>query len=810
MRWKTSLFMALLTAACIFLLDHRWGDLPAFGRLFSPAEGYWRNAEPVDKDFSDEVHIDGLEQPVKIWLDERLVPHIFAASEHDLYFAQGYITARFRLWQMETQTRAAAGRLSEVMGSRTFAFDRLQRRKGMVYAAEQSLKKMEAQSETRNMIEAYTAGINAYIASLGERSLPIEYKLLGYHPEPWTPLKCALLLKYMSDDLTGYTDDLDYTNARRTFSQADFDLMFPEWPDTLDPIVPAGTVFPAAGVPAPQPPADSLWLSAANGFAATPSQPDADNGSNNWAVSGMKTKSGAPILCNDPHLGLNLPSLWFEVQLQAPGINVYGASLPGSPGVIIGFTDQVAWGVTNAERDVKDFYEIRFRDSSEQQYWYDGQWQATEKRIEAIRIKGKKTFYDTIAYTTFGPVMYDRHYPDTAGRYAALAMHWKAADPSNDLMTFYLLNHARNYDDYVNALQYYECPAQNFVFASQSGDIAIWEQGKFPVKWKEQGRFVMPGDDSAFQWRDYIPFSENPHVRNPERGFVSSANQHPTDASYPYYYNGSFNPFRGHRINDVLRSENNITVQDMMKLQNDTYNNLAAKALPLLFRFMDSSDLRGGEKRYWDLLKKWDLHNDPQELGPAIFRAWWDSLYANIWTDDLASGASAVLQMPSPSDNTTIEALLRDSSFRFVDDRRTDELETLRMQVSNAFHKAMQSVRDTDAAGKLPWGRYRGTDIMHLARLPAFSRMHLNTGGTTEAVNATKLDHGPSWRMVVQLSNPVEAYGVYPGGQSGNPGSRYYDNFVDSWVMGKYYPLHLFEKKDSVSRYVHYRMTLLK
>ena len=242
-------------------------------------------------------------------------------------------------------------------------------------------------------------------------------------------------------------------------------------------------------------------------------------------MAGIKTKSGAPILCNDPHLDLTFPSIWYEMQLNSPDVNVYGATFPGSPNVIVGFNDNIAWGVTNSQRDVKDFYEIKFKDETKKRYWFNNQWQNTEIHIDTIQVRDAKDIYDTVAYTVFGPVMFDKSFKDSLAPTKAIACRWAAHDPSNEGMTFYKLNRAKNYDDYLDAIKTFTCPGQNFVFASKSGDIAIWQQGKFPARWYGQGMMVMPGEDNTYSSQGFIPQSENPHAINPQQGFLVSANR---------------------------------------------------------------------------------------------------------------------------------------------------------------------------------------------------------------------------------------------------------------------------------------------
>ncbi len=766
---------------------------PCLGAFLSPQQGFWQNAEFADNDYNVALTFPNMEGKVQVYFDDRLVPHVYAEKENDAYFVQGYLHAKFRLWQMEFQTHAAAGRLSEIMGAKSagtdfLKIDRFFRRLGMVYAAEKSLESLEADSTTKTELDAYTAGVNAYIAALKPNQFPIEYKLLNYQPEKWTNLKTQLFLKYMCFDLAGYDTDFEKTNVKSILSATDFEHLYPSTQDSLDPIIPRGTVFAKPAVIVNKPAvADSFhvrptYSDSSNNIL----QPDKSNGSNNWAVSGSKTKSGAPILCNDPHLGLNLPSLWYEMQISTPTFNAYGVSFPGSPSIIIGFNDSIAWGLTNSERDVKDYYEIEFKDSAMQEYMYNGRWTATTFRDEIITVKDSGEVHEKIAMTVFGPVMYDRHYPDILKNGKYYALRWKAHDASNELLTFNRLNHAKNYVDYITAISTFQTPGQNFVFASKSGDIAIKQQGLFPAKWKGQGDILMPGTDSVFQWQGYIPVNENPKTFNPERGFVSSANQLPADETYPYYLGGEPMIYRGIAINRKLNQMSSITVEDMQLLQTDNYNVFAEMARPVLLKYLNESNLPADEIKYLDQLKNWNLKSDFNETGPTIFQLWWDSLSHVMYKDELSKTDLPILW---PDQSVLLEGLLKDSVYKFADDITTPAVETIADMVLLSWKAGVKEIKKSDAEGRLAWGKFKDTGVRHLLKLPSFSRLHLPIGGGANIINATKSNHGPSWRMIVQLSAETEAYGVYPGGQSGNPGSKYYDGFIDDWAAGKYYPL---------------------
>jgi len=605
----------------------------------------------------------------------------------------------------------------------------------------------------------------------------------------------------MSFDLTGQgDDDLLYTNTKNFFGWETFKKLFPQRADSLNPIIPKGTVFEKPSVEVKQPAnLDSVYFATDKNVSniIPPVVPNKNNGSNNWAVSGSKTKSGKPILCNDPHLGLNLPSLWYEIQITTPTYSTYGASFPGAPCVIIGFNDSIAWGVTNAGRDVKDFYELKFKDSTMQLYWFNGAWRKAELRKEIVKIKGKPDDVENIAMTVFGPVMYDKSYKskNEDGKY--YAVRWTAHDPSNELKTFYKLNHSKNYSDYVDAISTYECPGQNFAFASVNGDIAIRQQGKFVAKWNRQGDFVMPGTDSGFLWQGYIPAKENPQMMNPSRGFVSSANQMAVDSSYPYYLGkaSNFAVYRGYIINRRLSGMNNITLQDMQQLQTDNYNVLAEMVRPVLLKYIDLKELNNDEKKCVEYISKWNLKNDINEKGATIFKLFWDSVYHEVYDDEYAA---AKLPLFKPDRATLAEALLKDSNYVFADNINTTyKVETMKDVVITAIRKILPVIRDLEKNDQLEWGAYKDTYINHILKIPALSRLHLPIGGGDVMINATTANHGPSWRMIVEMTTPVKAYAVYPGGESGNPGSKYYDSFVDSWVQGKYYPVLFLKKQEA-------------
>ena len=495
-------------------------------------------------------------------------------------------------------------------------------------------------------VDAYTAGVNAYLKQLAPEDLPFEYKLMNFEPESWSPKKTYLFLMFMSYDLTGRSAsaDLQLTNTRDYLGYDLFDQLYTNQQDSLDPIIPIGTTYAEPSIVPIKPlESDMVYLKKTQQvdiakMVETPEAPDPNNGSNNWAVGGSMTKSGKPILASDPHLGLNLPSLWYEVQITTPTHSTYGASFPGSPAVIIGFNDSLAWGVTNAGRDVLDYYELKFKDTTQNEYWYNGAWKSMTKRVEVIKVKDSADVIENISMSHWGPVMFDAYYQNPQSNGKNLAVKWTAHNASTGVETFYQLNRAKNIDDYSKAIQLWKCPGQNFVVATKTGDIAIKQQGDFVARWDRQGDFIMPGTDSAYEWQGIIPFEENPMILNPARGFVSSANQKSTDASYPYYLGtaSSFPLYRGISVNQQLAGKTQITAQDMQALQTNNYNVFAQQARPALMKFVEMNKLSTEAQRMVGMMTQWNLYNNPSEKGITIFKLIWDSVENAVWGDELA------------------------------------------------------------------------------------------------------------------------------------------------------------------------------
>ena len=369
------------------------------------------------------------------------------------------------------------------------------------------------------------------------------------------------------------------------------------------------------------------------------------------------------------------------------------------------------------------------------------------------------------------------------------------------------MNRAKNYEDYVEAFKYYTGPPQNMSFASVDGDISIWVNGKFPVKWQEQGKFILDGSNSSHEWQEYMPREHLVKVKNPPQNFVSSANQHPADSTYPYYdYDYNFEYYRNRRINDRLRILNGMKPEDMMKLQNDNFNYIASESLPMMLSAIDTTTLTETKRAYYDQLSAWDYFNEPELKEPSIYELWWDILYDMTW-DEFENQEVSLYR---PSIYNTIYLMQNQPDFEFFDIRATHSLESAPELFRRSFDKALDSLDSwkKENGDDFSWYLFKNTTVQHLLRLPAFSKNQVKIGGNNHIVNAASHRAGPSWRMVVELGDgKVNAWGIYPGSQTGNPGNPTYGGLIDRWATGKYEPM-LFEKEVKSSDRIIFTQTL--
>ncbi len=569
--------MRLIAAALVFAAGlvagaHRFVPAPALGPFLEPAHGVWSLARTAERPSSTHASIPGLGADVQVVYDDRAVPHIFASSEADAYRALGWVVARDRLFQMYAQTMASSGRLTELAGARALPLESEMRRLGLPRAAHLNALVGDTAAWTSNA-RAYTDGVNAYVHGMPGAELPIEFRVTGTRPLEWTLENAYQLTERMGWTLANISTEGERAAATSRVGATAAAALFPDVTPIQEPIQPNGQKAPWRNVeplPAPGAPDSSAMqlVLAQNAFmpSGRVAQNDVDVNpstlaSNNWAVSPSRSANGHALLAGDPHLDLTLPSIWYEVHLVVPGVlDVYGVTIPGAPGVVIGFNRDVAWTFTNTSTDVQDFYAEHVDDAAHPaKYQVDGKWRPLEQRIERyLGPRGQVVGTDTLYFTHRGPMR-------RAGE-QWVSMRWTVLDAGTELQAFYGAAHAHSVAELEDAMaRSYFAPAQNMLAADRTGHIGIRSTGHFPIRPGDgRGNVVRDGSYSANDWTGYLPVSAYPQAFDPAQGWLASANQQPIDPrTVKAWWGGSYDPWRALRINALLRADSSITVEKM-------------------------------------------------------------------------------------------------------------------------------------------------------------------------------------------------------------------------------------------------------
>lgn len=756
--------------------------VPALGALLDPVHGAATLARTDDAGAT--VSLKGLDAPVTVVTDARGVPHVFAGSDRDAVRALGYLVARDRLFQMDFVARVGAGRLAALLGPDAVDTDRFLRSTGMLSGARRNLARIEAEGGIeRDMLAWYADGVNAYVATLGPADLPIEYRLTGTAPEPWSPIKSLLLLQYMAYDLSFSTDDPDYSEIRSRLG-AVADSLFPRVQPYTVPIVGGAgaasgstneTEIKSGAAQALRGGQIALAGTIGEGFAR-----DSGKGSNNWAVTGARSASGAPLLAGDMHLTVSLPAIWYEVHLSTPTMNVYGVTIPGAPLPVEAMNDRLAWAFTNTGSDQIDHYRLAL-DASGRRYRVDGRWHDLTLTPDTIRVKGGADVLDTLVESRFGPV--------TRGDDgSAVAIRWTAHQPSRTLKALWGMLHAANRAEFDAATRDWDTPMQNILVATVDGDVSIRSTGLLPIRASGDGAGLRDGTTTRDDWTGRVPFDQLPHATGEATGWLASTNQMPAGASYPHYLGHDWpETYRARRIADLLSTARGLTADDMRRFQGDVRAGQWADLAPLV------DTLRGltaPAAALRDRMRGWDGETDTASVHAA---ALWDlvaALRALAFDEPVFSGEGD----PKPSDGQLF-GLLRDAPRLSVWDRvATPRRET----AADLLRAALAAAADSAAArpANRPWGERHRIRFNHLTRaapLAALGRGPYPVAGFRQTLapgGSLTTTHAASWRVVVDFAGGrVTGQGVYPGGQSGNPASPHYDDFVPAYRALRLFPL---------------------
>jgi penicillin amidase len=758
------------------------------------------------------ISLPGLQHEVTAERDLWGVPHIRAASVEDLAEAQGYVMAQDRLWQMDLLRRVARGQLSEILGPRTLPIDKEFRTYGFARAAERDASLLDP--ESRKVMEAYARGVNQFIAQ-HKKNLPLEFSLLGYEPALWQPSDTLAISGYMYRTLTDtwqrelnrakVTERAEPERAKDLFlEEAAMDHFVVGDPKVVDDgsqrsaadgddeddddDLQPDTVLKASNsdsqnvAPRESDPdlTSALARSIQSFLAESRSEIRQGLGSNNWVVNGAHTATGKPLLANDTHLELSIPSIWYEIHLTAPGWNVKGFTLPGAPMIIIGHNDRLAWGFTNNGADVQDLYVETFNPVSPDEYRVKGAWTKAQIIDETIRVKGQQDEHLKVTNTRHGPIVH-------RDGYKAYAMRWTATEPGGLANSYNWLGKARNWKEFRETMKRVWGPGQNAVYADVEGNIGYVMAARVPVRKKRHGEVPVPGDTDDYEWTGYIPFDQLPQALNPETGLIVTANARVVGPNYkPYLTDRWEEPYRTARIYDLLHDRHDLRPEDMLKVQTDTYSYphaFLADQLSAAVKTVKPKDPR--TQKLIEGLKDWngiaDADSPEVSFLHAVRRAAIDMLLESFLGKD-----TNLYQWRS---TTFLQKILTDRPAKWLPPAYKNYDELLVAAADVAVAKLAEQSK-SERAEDWAWKRFNSLDMFHPVGHEGFLKRFLSItdkpqSGTQYSVRAATRTHGPAMRFVGNPGNWDESILLIPAGQSGQPGSSHYSDQFSYWYEGK-------------------------
>ncbi|WP_171051895.1 penicillin acylase family protein [Alteribacter natronophilus] len=774
-----------------------------FLSIVAAGTAYWfvTKSHPV---LEGEKTLAGITDEVQVVRDGRGVARITSGNLEDLFYVQGYVTAQDRLFQMDMTRRLAEGRLSEVVGEAAIDSDRFFRTYGMHRYTEDMLALPDPEAE--RMVNAYSAGVNAYIdETFNAGTQPLEFSILGYEPADWTPEDTALVIKYMGYTLSGnFRNEIEnYQLVQELGEEARF--LFPEY--HVDDHFP--TIYDQIDIE--ELPFDGEALGRLTAFA-----PHEHNGSNNWAISGEYTESGFPIVADDPHLGMDIPSVWYQTNLELEGeFHSIGVTVPGVPGVVLGHNDHLAWGVTSLAIDQEDLFLEKAHPDLPYTFRYDDGWEEAEVIEEIIQVDGGDPVVEQVTVTRNGPIMSHLFHDEDEGEepvvtsdapYDAMSLRWSGREAGEELNGVLKLNRATNVDEFTEGLDDFVNPALSWVFADTEGNIAFRGQGSLPVRENSDGLLPVPGWDPDYQWQGFIEADELPQIVNPESGYVMTANNKPVDDEYPYEIGRSFYPYRAERLKEMIEDQIEegvpFTMDQSRDMQLDFLNTQARSLVPLLTDAAASADgdLTETEEEALELLRNWDYVESADSPEALVWQQWYNQFKERMFEQiiDFEYGSALVIH------NTIHEAAADPGGqmFAFLEDERYHrDFESFSRET---FVHAVE--KSTELQGGSPsdwaWGEWHTMTVRHplssvwpLEHLFDVGAFEVGGSGATPGAHSYneetgRVTHGAGWRFVADLSFEEPARDVLNPGQSGQVLSPFYSDQVDTWAKGGLYPMN--------------------
>jgi penicillin amidase len=752
-----------------------------------------------------------LKSEVKILRDKYGIPHIYAKNLSDLFYAIGFVHAQDRLWQMDLFRRISQGRLTEIFGDlkitsggrenlSLLSQDKFYRILGFKYYSEKSYKDLS--SEVKFFLERYCEGINDYIEK--SNNLPLEFFLLKYKPEKWTPVDTLSIGRFIAWELTSNweTELLRYLTALKIGEEKMWRL-FPKI-DSPGPYIVKNTGKNFS---------NSLFLKKVlELYSATKFIYPA---SNNWVVSGKKSVSKKPILANDPHLTHMLPSIFYLIHLVCNDINVIGVSFPGLPFVVLGHNKDFAWGATTTNADTSDIFIEKINPENKSQYLYKGRFKNFEKRREKIRVKNGRKFKIIdfeILSTVHGPVI-NSVYPEFLKDSPVLSICWSGFSAKVDGKIYLKFAKAKNMKDFISAVKENEIPIQNWVFADREGNIGYFPGGLIPLRKKGDGTYPVSGETGEYDWRGFIKKEEIPQIYNPEENYIVTANNKVIDEKkYKYIISYDYPPsYRADRITQLINSKEELSVSDMKKFQMDTYSKQGERIAKYFIKVCEKIDDK--EKIYKDacnFLKNWNFSTDVNSIGATIFYKTYDFAFKNTLEDELGEELLKLYVNNTRFENI-FDRLLEIKDEEFFDNIKTKKIETKEEIILKSFKQSVDFLSEEFGKDfkKWRWGNIHKITISHpfsniKILKPFFSAGPFETSGGRNIINVayyTPLEkyynvvHGAVFRMIVDMANIENSQMIIDTGQSGHFRSKHFKDQFPLWLKGETIPMFMEEEK---------------
>ena len=758
--------------------------------------------------YTGEITSSKITSDIEVYCDSFAVPYIIAQSDEDVAFALGYLHAQERLFTMDFIRRAGEGRLSEILGEKAIPFDKMFRTVGIKRNIEKNLSQNDP--VVMNILQAYSNGVNAYLKEC-QGNYAIEFDVLGYQPEEWKPIHSLIVIKMMAWELNiSWWTDLSFAELIQKLGKEKILEILPDYPENAPTIIAHNFKY--------LPAVNTTLVETDKAFRKLMGWTGTHIGSNNWVVNANKSVSGKPIIANDPHLAFSAPGKWYAAVIKSKDWNAAGVTLPGVPGIVIGKGENISWVLTNVMNDDSDFY-VEKLDSSRTKYFIDGQWQNLKIIKDTIKVKDGKDQIITIKETQRGPIISNIHpftfvYNNDEMDIPPISMRWSGNEFSNEMLAFYKINRAQNWNDFRDAVKYFGIPGQNFVYADAQGNIGYIMGARIPLRNSNNPTLVFDGTTSENDWKGFVPADEIPVILNPVDNFIASANNK-TLKNFKYHISNLWEPSsRIDRIRELLTSKQKHSVKDFKKYQMDQVSPYARNIAAYILESFEGIKVKDKNLNIsLELLRKWDFEMNKDSQTPAIYAVFLKYLLKNIYYDEMGEDLYNRFVFLSNVPYRSLLQILEKPESIWFDDIKTKKRETREEIIRKSLADALTYLENKFGKDltNWQWGTIHKVTFKH-AFSGNFSPLdkYINIGpneiggdGTTvfnteypfaaSNENYSVFTHeefenvlGPSMRFIFDFANPDEFYLILTTGQSGNVMSDHYKDQNPLWLNGKY------------------------